>query len=225
MRELIGNVVTGVVVLCTMTMTGLAIKNQLQPKQASGRPRGAEQVQVEDWQKIANVGHRIGPPTAAVSVVVFSDFECPVCAKFANSLFPEIQSRHPGDVAMVFRHWPLGNHRFAYPTARAAECAGSQGRFKAFHDVVFAQQDKLGLKTHRQFAQEAGVADLNAFDACAAVETPVASIDKDIDEAKRLGGTGTPTVLVNGTLFIGGVNAAMLDSAVTKAIAASKSSH
>ena len=99
----------------------------------------------------------------------------------------------------MYRHWPLTSiHRFAYPAARAAECAGRQGRFEAFHDLVYAKQESLGLKTFAEFARESGVSNLRAFASCIATTTSVPAIEADISEALRVGGIGTPTILVNG---------------------------
>jgi protein-disulfide isomerase len=167
---------------------------------------------LEDWQDLAGVGHRIGPEDAELTLVVFSDFECPACANFVTETYPEIQERYPGRTALVYRHWPLRQHRLAYPAARASECAAAQGRFVQFHDLLFSRPNELGITPFREFAADAGVSDLSAFDACFAKTEPVPSIEKDMEEAKRVGGTGTPTVIVNGWLFPRGLKPQLLDS-------------
>jgi predicted DsbA family dithiol-disulfide isomerase len=212
MRDVLLDLAVGIVVLCTMMMTVLTISRALPgPDPVAGlRPRREAPVYLENWRELA-VGHRIGPVAADVTVVTFSDFECPSCRSLANT-YRDFAARHPGRTALVFRHWPLSKHRFAYPAARAAECAAAQGRFTAFHDLVFDQQDQLGLRTFQQFAEDAGVQDLVAFEACYRDQQPVPTIERDIQVARNLGGIGTPTVIVNGWLLRGGVPPQLLDS-------------
>jgi protein-disulfide isomerase len=133
---------------------------------------------------------------------------------------PGLRSKYQSDLAIVFRHWPLAHHRFAYPAARAAECAAAQGAFASFHDAVFKNQDRLGLKTFTALAAESGVADLNAFDRCSADSLPVLAIDEDVAAAKAIGGTGTPTIVVNGWLLTGGGDRDRIDSLVQSALRA-----
>jgi protein-disulfide isomerase len=167
---------------------------------------------IESWRELAGIGHRIGPEGADVTVVVFSDFECPMCAVFANRTYADFSARYAGRTALVFRHWPLRVHRLAYPAAKASECAAKQGRFAEFHHVVFSQQEKLGLKSFHDFALEAGVPNPAVFDSCYADTGKVPAIERDIQVARGIGGIGTPTVLVNEWLLVGGVGAVLLDS-------------
>lgn len=171
-----------------------------------------ELVDGETWDQLVSVGHRIGPDVAGVTVVVFSDFECPMCAEFATRTYPDFRDHHDGQTALVYRHWPLTNHRFSYPAARAAECAAVQGRFEQIHDLLYAEQRLFGLKSFEDFAVEVGVANLADFTACIEDQQPSPAIERDIDMVRSLGGTGTPTVVVNGWLLRGGVSPALLDS-------------
>jgi protein-disulfide isomerase len=152
----------------------------------------------------------------------FADFECPVCQSFANGALRAIRAQYPDKVAVIFRQWPLSYHRLAYPTARAAECAGAQERFEAFHDLVYSKQDSLGLKSYGQFAKDAGVPDLAAFETCNSSAAPIPSIEADIAAAKAVGGRGTPTILVNGLMLAGLPDSAKLEGYVQAAIRAAK---
>lgn len=210
MGERILNLGAGVVVLCAVVMTGVTVRAHLAPPQPFVGRQPPEFV--EDWQELARAGHRIGLEAAPVTVMVFSDFECPMCARFATETYPDFRDRYPGETALVYRHWPLSKHRFSYPAARAAECAAAQGYFTEFHDRLYAAQPSLGLKTFTEFAIEAGVPDSAAFSRCVEETGPVAAIERDIQVVRDLGGTGTPTVLVNGWLLRGGVDAILLDS-------------
>jgi len=131
---------------------------------------------------------------------------------------PRLRQKFPGMIALVYRHWPLSRHRFAYQAARAAECAAEQGRFEAFHDVVYAQQDSLGLKVFGEMAAEAGVPDLGLFEVCTSSTDPVPSIEADIAKVIELGGIGTPTLLMNGLLLRGPIRSHILDSIAEAAL-------
>jgi protein-disulfide isomerase len=206
------NVGTTLVVLCTVIMTGVTVRREFATpgRRAAPGPQPAERL--ASWRDISAVGHRFGPPDAELTIVVFSDFECPMCRTFATRTYPTVAARYPGRIALLYRHWPLRQHRFAYPAARASECAAAQGRFQQFHDLLYANQPMLGLRTFQQFAAEAGIRDVAAFNSCYEQEESVPAIERDIEAVARIGGTGTPTVVVNGWLLRGGASLQMLDS-------------
>lgn len=158
----------------------------------------------------------MGPIDAPITIVEFADFECPACGHFTNIILKQLEANHPGQVAVVFHHWPLSYHRFAYPMARASECAAAQGHFKEFHDLAYAQQDSFGLKPLEAFAKASFIEDIPRFLGCASGGDKVAVIEADIAAAKSLGGTGTPFVLVNGLAY-----SSMPDSATLEAAAQS----
>jgi protein-disulfide isomerase len=196
--------ITLTVVRREFLLTGPVIITQVadigsrQPSQPVGVPEPEPPVAVSDWQRVAGKGHRIGPADAPVTLVVFSDFECPFCARFATDALPALEQEFGGNMAVLFRHWPLQGHEWAYPAARAAECAAAQDRFREFHDAVFRSRSLLGKQSFHEFARTAGVRDLAAFERCATASDPVASIGEDVEEARRTGGRGTPTIVING---------------------------
>jgi protein-disulfide isomerase len=196
---------------CIMLITAILVRNTIWPAaaelQSPRLDRGTESglvppppVEVDDWKRVASSGHRIGPANAAVTIVEFSDFECPACRRFANETFPALQQRFPGQVALLYRHYPLRAHAAALPAARASECAAAQGRFEAFHKVLFSQTDSLRALAFQWMAREARVADRDAFARCVASTARVSAIEMDLAEARRIGGQGTPTLVVNGML-------------------------
>ncbi len=199
----------GVAVVCLTLITAAVVKREFfapypvaradteTPGRSSAAPPEPP-VPVDDWQRVSRSGHRIGPSDAKLTIVVFSDFECPFCAKFATQVLPTLQQEFPGQVAMLFRQWPLPNHKWAYPAARASECAAAQGKFQQFHDAVFADQKSLGTKSFVTFAREAKVPIISQFEKCASATTPLKSVEEDIAEARRIGGRGTPTIVMNG---------------------------
>lgn len=210
-----GNVLVAIAVLCAVAMTGITVRREFftAPAGADTKPIKLKEA---EWAAARLGGRRFGPDTAAVEIVVFSDFQCPSCRNFATRTWAGIRAKYPGDVALVFRHWPLEYHKLALPAARAAECAGRQGKFEEFHDVVFRLQDSLGAKSFASFAVEAEVPDTAAFNRCAAELLPLANVGADIKFVTALGGTGTPTVLINGERFPGAPDSAKADEYVRK---------
>lgn len=148
---------------------------------------------------MAGTGQRFGPREAVLTIVEFGDYECAACRRF-HSVLKEFLGSYPDDVALVYRHWPLQQHLYAYDAAQAAECAGQQGRFWEYHDELYGDARWLN-DAFLRFARTAGVADLDAFSACLSSSDVHRRIDDDIDAALAAGGTGTPTVVVNGILL------------------------
>jgi len=151
---------------------------------------------IQDWRGYSAVGNRIGPPAALVTVVEFSDFQCPVC-RLAWSDLQDIRKQYPDRVALVFRHFPLAMHQFAADAARAAECAAGQGVFEAYHNLLFSSQDLIGRRSWTDYARAAGVSDAKAFEACIGDRAVLARLERDRAAGKQLGVVGTPTLLIN----------------------------
>ncbi len=216
------NFMTTMAVLVAVVAVAARIRpgifGQSPPLGAAGAPP-RKPVPVENWESYAKVGHRIGPENASVTILEFGDFECPACQYFATHSWAGIHDKYPNDVALIFRHWPLSIHKFSYAAARAAECAGNQGRFEEMHDRLFKKQDSLGLKPFEEFARESGVKDLKAFEACSHAKGPVPAVDTDSGAARSLGGMGTPTIVINGIRYMGGgPDSTKLDSIVRAGI-------
>jgi protein-disulfide isomerase len=190
---------TIVALACALVTTGLVVRREFfEPDEASAE---IGPIPLADWSTYLAGGHRLGPDSAPVTILTFSDFQCPACRKFAVKTWPAIRKQFGDKVALVYRHYPLPYHKAAYPAARASECAARQDQFFAFHDVLYAQQDSLKEKTWLQFATDAGVRDLASFERCATDTTSSPRVDADLKEAERIGGHGTPTVAANGYRF------------------------
>ncbi len=137
--------------------------------------------------------HVIGDPKAPVVVREFSDFQCPYCRQFSAQTLPSLLARLPADVRLEYHHFPLEQiHPDARPAAEAAECAGQQGRFQAFHDALFASAAWIGTADTRGALAKvaAGVDDRQGR----------AAVDAGVREGERVGVPGTPTLFVNGYL-------------------------
>jgi protein-disulfide isomerase len=145
-----------------------------------------------------------GRPGAPVTLVLFSDFQCPFCAR-ANPTVEEIESAYPNDVRLVWKHLPLPFHPNAMPAALAAEAARRQGgapKFWAMHDRLFSNQSALSTARYEQYAREIGL-DLARFRKDMADPALRARIDEDVQLAQRLGVNGTPTFVINGERVVG----------------------
>jgi len=142
-----------------------------------------------------------GPDNAPVTIVEFSDFQCPFCAKVVPTL-KRIEDTYKGRVRIVWKHLPLSIHEDARDAALAAEVARRQGKFWEFHDRLFANQDRLGLEDLKAHAEELAL-DIARFEADLQKAEDKKRIDADIAEAKTLGIAGTPGFFINGRFVYG----------------------
>lgn len=138
-----------------------------------------------------------GPAAAPVTIVEFSDFHCPFCRRVQPTL-GEILSRYPDRVRLVYRDLPLdGLHPQARRAAEAARCAHEQDRFWPYHDKLYAAGPDASDATLERLGREVGL-DVAAFAACLASGRHRDTVQKDVEEAERLGLTGTPGFFING---------------------------
>jgi protein-disulfide isomerase len=152
--------------------------------------------------EVAADGPSRGPDDAAVTIIEFSDFQCPYCSR-ALPVIDEVLERYPNDVRIVYRHLPLDRiHARARPAAEASLCADDQGKFWPYHDQVFANAKTLADEDLKRFA-EAAELDVAAFEQCVAAGSFKQKVQQDVDAAIAVGITSTPAFLVNGILLGG----------------------
>jgi len=138
-----------------------------------------------------------GTAEAPVTIVEFSDFQCPFCSR-AQATLKQLLERYPGKVKLVYRDFPLdGLHPQARRAAEAARCAHDQGKFWEYHDLLFSHFPQANPDDLKGYAGQAGL-DLMKFERCLSGGVHKATVQRDIDEATRLGVTGTPAFFVNG---------------------------
>ncbi len=137
-----------------------------------------------------------GSVMAPVTIVEFSDFECPFCGRAHEPLTRAVEE-FPGQVRLIFRHFPLSMHEHAAAAAVAAEAAGAQGKFWEMHDQLFAHQSALGPTDIARYARAIGL-DMDRFAADFEDEELRARIDRSRAEGQRVGVDSTPTIYVNG---------------------------
>jgi len=141
-------------------------------------------------------GPSFGPTDAKVTVVEFSDFQCPYCSRAATAV-DQIKEKYGTRVRFVFRQFPLPMHENARGAAEAALAANAQGKFWEFHDKMFQNQSKLTRDSLEGFAKEAGL-DVAAFKKALDSKTYAAEVDSDMKLGESVAVNGTPTMFING---------------------------
>ena len=143
-----------------------------------------------------------GPADAPVTIVEFSDFQCPYCSR-ATATLKKLDASYPGKIRVVYRDFPLVQiHPNAARAAEAAACADEQGKFWPMHDAMFEHQDKLGEADLKASAAALGL-DATAFNRCLDSGRHTARWKVDAAEAERYGVTSTPAFFINGRLVVG----------------------
>ncbi|MEM1246116.1 MAG: thioredoxin domain-containing protein [Acidobacteriota bacterium] len=151
---------------------------------------------------IAASGPGIGPETAKVTVVEFSDFECPFCERF-NPTLEQVKEKYKDQVRIVFRQFPLNSiHPKAQKAAEASLCASDQGKFWEMHDLLFAEQKDLDIAQLKEKAVRLGL-DASSFDSCLDDDKYAEQVARDIREGAAAGVSGTPSLFVNGRPLTG----------------------
>ncbi len=141
-----------------------------------------------------------GTPGAPITIVEFSDFECPHCRDVAP-LLSKLVASFDGKVAFYFKHFPLSFHEYAPNAAAAAIAAGMQGKFWEFHDKLFVHQDELSKPTLLdEIAKELGL-DVAKFNADRVAKSTLDRLAKDYADGEALDVKGTPAIFINGRKF------------------------
>ncbi|UCF66578.1 MAG: thioredoxin domain-containing protein [Acidobacteriota bacterium] len=143
----------------------------------------------------------IGPVEAPVTIVEFSDFQCPYCRR-AEDTMVKVREKYGDKVRIVFRDFPLDFHRDAQKAHEAAGCAEEQGQFWAYHGKLFSGEKGLGIDELYSYAEELGL-DMEPFKECVESGRRAAEVAGDIEEGRRLGVSGTPAFFVNGRFLNG----------------------
>ncbi|MHB8381775.1 MAG: thioredoxin domain-containing protein [Candidatus Binataceae bacterium] len=152
--------------------------------------------------EVASAGRpAIGPANAPVTIVEFSDFQCPFCER-AEPTVKQVITKYGDKVRLVYIDFPLPMHSHALDAAKAAQCADQQGKFWPYHDQLFANQSKLTPVDLKATAKKVGL-DTTKFDACFDQAKTEATVQRELEQGKALGIDGTPTFYVNGRQLVG----------------------
>ena len=166
----------------------------LQEKLPSEQPTGPIRISADNDPIIGN-------PDAKITIIEFSDFQCPFCARFHIQTLPSIMSEYieQGKVKLVFRDFPIQSiHPNALPASVAAECANEQGKFKEMHDILFENQNEWNrvetANVLSVFSQYASQMQMNQeiFDSCLTNGKYIEEIRKDLEDGRNYGVSGTP---------------------------------
>ena len=145
----------------------------------------------------------LGKKDAPITLVEFSDFQCPFCQRMAPVL-KQVAQKYGDKVQIIYRQYPIPSiHPFAFKAAEASLCAQEQGKFWEMHDAMFQDQKKLGVADLKETAKQLGM-NSKSFNSCLDSGKYVEQIQTDSREALRSGVTGTPAVFVNGVVVDGG---------------------
>ena len=160
-----------------------------------------------------------GPATAPITIIEFSDFECPFCTKWHEEVWSKLKEAYPGKVRLVYRDFPLfGMHENAGPAAEAANCSGDQGKYWEYHDKLFTGGKALSSATFENYAKELKL-ELAKFLECTSSRKYKDEVQADYDYAVQLGVRSTPTFFVNGIPVVGAQPFEVFSQVVEKELA------
>lgn len=206
---------TAILVVCAVIVTGLVVRRELGRPLPEPLPKPRA---IAGWPDLARAGHPMGSMDAPVTIIEFSDFQCPFCAAVQVALH-ELRSKYPTQLRVVYRHFPLeAIHPFSLLAAVASECAAAQGAFEPFHDSLFARQDSNGVQQWTSFAVQSGVSDTGAFHRCLDTRDHLPAVREDAKTARAIGIPGTPGIIVQGTLLPGTPTAEEIDGYIRRAL-------
>ena len=175
----------------------------------SGSSGGSQAAAVEPTQAyrrfdVATDGDpQLGPDNAPITIIEFSDFECPFCKKWYNEIWPSIQKEYGDKVRLVYRDFPLsGIHQNAISAAVAANCAIDQGKYWEYHTLLFSDALGFGSEAYQEYAQQLGL-DLTKYNDCLKDGAVQDEINADYQYATNMGVSSTPTFFVNGIPLVG----------------------
>lgn len=146
----------------------------------------------------------LGNPDAPVTIIEFSEFQCPFCGRYASETFPQIKKDYvdTGKVKIVFKNFPLPSHDKAQKAAEAGECAFEQGKFWEYGEKLFENQQALEIDNLKQYAQDLGL-NSGQFNSCLDSGKYQEEVGEDLQEGQNVGVSGTPTFFINGEELVG----------------------
>lgn len=158
-----------------------------------------------------------GPEDAPVTIVEFTDYECPFCRRYHRRTYGRLLDAYEGEIRYVVRNFPLSSiHPHARKAAEAAACAHNQGQFWKYHDHLFENADALEEADLERYARDLGLSG-PAFDRCLESGAESETVAADVAAGKRLGIRGTPTFFVNGEILVGAQRLPAFRAAVDRA--------
>jgi protein-disulfide isomerase len=188
------------------------LKKQYNVKMKIKKPGQTKKVKVE----VSKSDPWKGNDKAKVTVVEFTEFQCPFCKRASNNL-SNLAKDFGDKVKVVFKHFPLSFHDRAHISAQASMCMHDQDKFWEYHDVLFDNNNALQDADLKKYAKQLG-ADMKQFEECITSGKHKAKVDKDFADAQKYGVSGAPTYFINGTAIVGAVPYAEIKQAVEEAL-------
>ncbi|MDE3156439.1 MAG: DsbA family protein [Acidobacteriota bacterium] len=194
-----------------------------QPAQAPQGPAPSAEVKLPSVS-----GYMLGSPIAPVTMVEFTDLECPFCRQFHMTAFEQIKKNFidTGKLRYISLDFPLNIHPYAMQAAEAAQCAGEQGKFWEMRHIIFVNNPHLTPDSFETFAKDLKL-NLERFDACVLAGKYAEQITKDQEEGAEAGVSGTPTFIIgrttatglDGVRLVGAMPYPFFEAAIQKALA------
>jgi protein-disulfide isomerase len=174
------------------TLTNQELVNNVKPTDSGPDPTTSK-VDIQ----VADSDHIRGDKNAKVTIVEFSDFQCPFCQRFHNTM-KQVMETYPGKVRWVYKHFPLDSiHPYARKAAEASECASEQGKFWEYADKLYEKQREIKPENFETFAKEVGL-NVSKFNDCLNSGKYASKVNADYQAGLKAGVRGTPGNFING---------------------------
>jgi protein-disulfide isomerase len=162
--------------------------------------------------------YAIGPDNAPITIVEFSDYQCPFCRRWHQEVYEPLLAAYPGKIKLVYRNLPLTSiHPDAMGAAEAAMCAGEQDAYWQYHEKLF-NGETLGSQAYLQYAQELSL-NMDKFQSCLNDHKYKPAIESDSDFAVNMGISSTPTFFINGLAVVGAQPLSVFKQVIDKELA------
>lgn len=188
--------------------TPQAQETETQPAQEGAQERPGEKIlTAEERAEIENSGISKGNADASVTIVEFSEYECPFCQRYIEGAYAQIWTEYGDQIRYIFHDYPLPFHQNAQETAEAARCAGEQDDYWGYHDLLFANRDDWAEETDptdvlEGFASDLGL-DSGQFSDCLSSGKYAQAVKDDLALGQKVGVSGTPSFFINGRPLVG----------------------
>lgn len=182
------------------------------PVQNTAQPPAINEAQKTQIFDIAKTDHIRGNPNAAITLVEFSDFECPFCERQYQTM-KQLLAEYPQKIRLVYKHFPLGFHANAQKAAEASECAWEQDKFWEYHDKLFGNQTSYSVENFKKWSKSLGLK-TDQFNDCLDSGKYAKKVQADAKEGQEKGVSGTPATFINGQLITGALPYATFKEAI-----------
>lgn len=161
-----------------------------------------------------------GSPDAPVTIIEFSDYECPFCGSFFRNTLPELEEKYinTGKVKFIYRDFPISSHKNAQVAAEAAQCSGDQGKYWEMHNKIFENQEAIAKDNLIGYAGVMGL-NMDSFNQCLNDGKYSKEVKADLNDGVKAGVDGTPTFFINGQKLVGAQPFSVFEEIIEKELA------